>query len=168
MKKALALFFSLVIVFAFAGCSSEYDVFKDMDEKSKQFSHLNIDFDSIEVSDEETYDCTSVFAEADNVAILVYYDREEYKTSKRPKVLSMTAFSKANSFSDDVKNDLFNACKSMLLIDEWNLNSDDIESLNKSGRSDIKTPDGEKLTVSIDFETVGSVSIDTEEMRNRI
>lgn len=81
MKKALTLLLSFVIVLTFAGCSSEYNVFKDIDEKSKQFSHLNIDFDSIEVS--TTQNLVEVSAEAENVTIVVKYDKEEYEKTLR-------------------------------------------------------------------------------------
>ena len=165
MKKALALFFSLVIVFAFAGCSSEYDVVKDMAEKSKQCSHLNIDFDSIEVS--TTYDLAKVSIDAENVTISVIYDKEDYeKNSENLKVLHVTVRSKKDSLSDDEKKEFFDVCRSILLIDEWGLTLDDLKDLKENDTSYIKTPDGDELSVIMFYDPSPSIDILTKDIWN--
>ncbi len=165
MKKALALFLSLVIIFVFAGCSSEYNVFKDIDEKSKQFSHLNIDFDSIEVS--ATQNLVEVSAEAENVTITVTYDKQEYeKNSENLKVLYVIVDSKKDIFSDVDKKEFFDVCRSMLLIDEWKLTVNDLKDLNEENESYIKTPNGEELSVFIGYGSPSIIDIHTKDIWN--
>ena len=172
MKKMLAMLLSFVMVFAFAGCSAEpstpselpessessissepikCDVFKDINEKSKQFTCLNIDFDSIKLTDETKFDYITISAETENILISVKHDREEYNNSEKPKVLSVIVHSKKDVLSDEEKKEFFDVCKSILLIDEWGLTLDDLKDLNEEYVSHIKMADGDELSVYIDY-----------------
>ena len=187
MKKMPALFLSFVLVFAFAGCSAEpstpsdssessessissepinCDVFRDINEKSKQLTYLNIDFDSVEIS--TISDLAKVSVEAENVTISVSYDKKEYeKKSENLKVLSVSAHAKKDVLSDEEKKEFLDVCKSILLIDEWGLTLDDLKDLKpEDGLSYIKTPDGNELSVIMVYDSSSIITISTKEIWN--
>lgn len=153
MKKMLALFLSFVIVFAFAGCSSElssvsselpessessvssepakHDVFKDINEKSKQFTYLDIDFDSIKANDEDG--SLSLYTQTSNGwSIFVFYDDSENYKINHISIVSTGTEKNETEFMD--------VCKSVLLIDEWGLTPEDIKNLPLKGTIEIHSP----------------------------
>ena len=159
MKKMLALFLSFVLVFAFAGCSDKYDVFRDIEQKSKRFDE-DISFDSIEVLDEnDEYGFASVCAAGEGAVLFIYYDSEEYKASSHPKIIYLSL-----SLIDDKDNEekFLNICKSILLIDEWGLTIEDIEELDADCRIYVETESGETLHISTNSE-MGWFTVETED-----
>ena len=164
MKKALALFLSLVIVFAFAGCSFKYNVFQNIAQKSKRFKDVNLSVKSIEVLEEnDEYGFTVVSATGEDFIFLIDYDSEEYKTSFHPKIISLFFHSLKDITSSDDEKIFLNTCKSILLIDDWGLTIGDLKELKKKGSFSVETESGEKLEIRTNIE-IGELSVYTDEM----
>ena len=157
MKKMLALFLSFVLVFAFAGCSAKYDVFRDIEQKSKRFD-VNLSFDSIEVVEEnDEYGFATVSAAQKDVFLFIDYDSEEYKTSSHPKIIYLYL-----STYGMHEERFLNTCKSILLIDEWGLTISDLKELDADCRIDVETESGETLYISTDSE-IGRLTVATDD-----
>ena len=162
MKKMLALFLSFVLVFAFAGCSAKYNVFKEIEQKSKRFD-VNLSFDSIEVVEETVeYGLTAVGGAGEDFVLIVNYDSEEYKTSSHPKIIYLSYFSEKDITSSDDEKTFLNTCKSILLIDEWGLTIEDIEELEMDCYIYVETKSGETLEIKTDSE-MGMLAVYREE-----
>ena len=157
MKKMLALFLSFVLVFAFAGCSAKYDVFRDIEQKSKRFD-VNLSFDSIEVVEEnDEYGLTTVSAAQKDVLLFIDYDSEEYKSSPHPKIIYLELI-----LADYNEERFLNICKSILLIDEWGLTISDLKELDADCHIDVETESGETLHISTDSE-MGRLTVETDD-----
>lgn len=164
MKKALALFLSLVIVFAFTGCSFKYNVFQNIEQKSKRFKDVNLSVKSMEVLEEnDEYGFTIVSATGEDFIFLVYYDSEEYKTSFHPKIISLSFNFLNDITSSDDEKIFLNTCKSILLIDDWGLTIGDLKELKKKGSFSVETESGENLEIRTDSNPC-HLSVYTDEM----
>ena len=136
MKKALTLLLSFVIVLTFAGCSFKYNVFQNIEQKSKRFSYLNMDLESTssgEVLGNRVISCSA----PDGITITITYDG----TDETAEILNVNIVSERRSEEKYVS-----ACKSALLIEKWGLSEEDVSKFVAESPKGLASPEEQQFS----------------------